>query len=458
MSNNDNGNVLKQTEALLREYTLCNHCLGRLFGWLSTDTTNEERGRSLKLVLSIIADERIKSGKKESGKELLIALASNGMFNPAKERLEQESLEFSLKDACHLCHHESESIFEMIPKVVNRVVEDLQQFEFASFLVGSIPPPYLVEHQDEVRAKHELIYAETLKSHFNRELGRTLQKAIEKPVDFGRPDIVIVYDVLEDKIRLQINPIFVSGRYRKLVRGIPQSRWDCKKCKGKGCEDCNNTGRKYPDSVAEYVGTPIMESMQGSRFKFHAAGREDIDALMLGSGRPFVVEVSEPKKRSVNFRELEQEVNTRAEGNVEVLELGLSERAEAQWLKEESPSNIKEYSAVIWTEEDVPPEKLTKAHELLFEIDVQQRTPTRVAHRRSDLVRQKHVYEVRLSKIGPNQVQGFFKVQGGTYVKELISGDDGRTIPSLSEVLGTTCICRELTVTAIHSLFPDHNP
>ncbi|MHA1905460.1 MAG: hypothetical protein ACW977_16030 [Candidatus Thorarchaeota archaeon] len=54
-------------------------------------------------------------------------------------------------------------------------------------------------------------------------------------------------------------------------------------------------------------------------------------------------------------------------------------------------------------------------------------------------------------------LEGFFKVQGGTYVKELISGDDGRTTPSLSESLGVKCECIQLDVIAIYTNETDHN-
>jgi tRNA pseudouridine synthase 10 len=42
------------------------------------------------------------------------------------------------------------------------------------------------------------------------------------------------------------------------------------------------------------------------------------------------------------------------------------------------------------------------------------------------------------------------RTQAGLYVKELVSGDDGRTTPSAAEVLGVPAECVELDVTAIH--------
>lgn len=444
-------NVLDLVKEILDKYPICDHCLGRQFAWLSTKTSNLERGHSLKLVLSMIADASIRNSDKPKAHQILCNLAGNGMFEPAKSLCNKYAIEFESVDNCHLCFREGKSIYGRILGVIERTKDIIKSIEFESFLVGSIPDPMLSESQDEICSQFGLLNAETLKSDFNRELGKQLGMTLNKTVDFERPDIVIVYDIVNDSINFQINPIFIYGRYRKVMRGIPQSKWDCSDCKGKGCEKCDNTGRRYSDSVSEYIGTPSQAAAQGTKFKVHAAGREDVDALMLGSGRPFVVEISEPKIRRPNLEVLQETINKDAEGKIEVNDLEFTDRKRGQDLKQEASSNVKEYTAIIKTEEDIGEGDLRKAETILTGAVLEQRTPNRVSHRRSDLVRKKDVYEVRLNKKGLCMLEGFFKVQGGTYVKELISGDDGRTFPSLSSALGKSCVCIELNVTAIHS-------
>jgi tRNA pseudouridine synthase 10 len=99
----------------------------------------------------------------------------------------------------------------------------------------------------------------------------------------------------------------------------------------------------------------------------------------------------------------------------------------------------------------VSDETLRATESDLTNSEIEQRTPNRVAHRRSDLVRKKWIHEIRLKKENDHLLEGFFKVQGGTYVKELISGDDGRTVPSLAGKFGTECTCIKLDVVAVHS-------
>jgi tRNA pseudouridine synthase 10 len=441
--------VLDTTMSILEKYPLCDRCLGRQFAWLSTNTSNEDRGRSLKLILSMNADDEMKAGE-DRGKNTISLLAGKGMFAPAQSIAEKNSIEFSHEDQCHLCSVDGESIFDRMESIAKRAIEQTKEVEFETFLVGTISVPTLDDRQDEMRAEHSLLHAEALKSDFSRELGKHIYTLLGKEVNFERPHLVFIYDMTKDKIQLQINPIFIYGRYRKLKRGIPQSRWDCKECKGKGCDECKGTGRRYPDSISEYVGVIAQRLTKGTRFKFHAAGREDVDVLMLGEGRPFVVEVSEPQIRYPDLNSMMKKINKEAKKRVQVKDLQITNRERFQKLKEDASSNIKEYAAIIETQDVVDKTDLQRTEREFSDTEVEQRTPTRVSHRRSDLVRKKRIHEIRLKKKSDKTVEAFFKVQGGTYVKELISCNEGRTVPSIASALATDCFCKELNVTAIY--------
>jgi tRNA pseudouridine synthase 10 len=451
MTDHEDYSVLRIADEMLDQHPLCDRCLGRQFAWLGTSTSNEDRGHSIKLILCMLADSQLKTENKKGGEHSIAILASNGMFTPARAIAAQNAIEYMVNNNCYLCSIDGHSLFDRIPLIAERMAGIADQVEFETFLVGSVPSPVLVERQDEMSATHSTLYSETLKSHFNRLAGIQLHELLKKPVDFERPDVVFIYDMDKDEVGLQVNPIFIYGRYKKLVRGIPQSRWDCKKCRGRGCNECGGTGRKYPDSISEYVGVPAQQYIGGSRFKFHAAGREDIDVLMLGEGRPFVVEISKPQIRKPNLLEITQAINQEAEGKIVVHNLEFTDRHRLQKLKEDAESNVKEYAAIIQTEKPVTSEAIQKVIQLFQGVTIEQRTPNRVSHRRSDLVRKKKVHEIQITNQDDEKFEAFFKVQGGTYIKELISGDDGRTKPSIAEILGTPCVCKELNVTAIYS-------
>ena len=50
-----------------------------------------------------------------------------------------------------------------------------------------------------------------------------------------------------------------------------------------------------PRSRDELVGWVVGGMFRTRKNKFHGAGREDVDVRMLGAGRPFVMEVINPK-------------------------------------------------------------------------------------------------------------------------------------------------------------------
>ena len=57
--------------------------------------------------------------------------------------------------------------------------------------------------------------------------------------------------------------------------------------------------RKSESSVEEHICQPLNKFVLASEWRFSASGREDVDVRMLGSGRPFVVELINPRR--VNF-------------------------------------------------------------------------------------------------------------------------------------------------------------
>jgi tRNA pseudouridine synthase 10 len=209
----------------------------------------------------------------------------------------------------------------------------------------------------------------------------------------------------------------------------------------------------YQESVEEYISDPFLSAAKGTASKFHGSGREDIDARMLGNGRPFILEISEPKKRDLNLKKLMEIVNEKANGKVELEIEGITNRSKVRELKTRSSRNAKGYRVIISLD---PPVKLEKA-EILAIVDgfsdslIQQRTPLRVAHRRADKIRSRKVKTFVIEKLEPHQLTAHVVCEGGLYVKELISGDEGRTQPNLSERLNTNALVTQLDVIEVLS-------
>ncbi|MFA6710522.1 MAG: tRNA pseudouridine(54/55) synthase Pus10, partial [Candidatus Methanomethylophilaceae archaeon] len=251
------------------EYGLCDRCLGRMFGKLGTGMTNDVRGTFI------------------------------------RKALEEEGYDIPAPDACPLC----EGIFDLLGRFAETVADKVNDVESENFLVGSRVDPEIMKREKDIRERFELENAESIKTELNREIGKLALPMINRPVEFKNPQIVACIDTRFADVELDIAPIFIYGRYNKLSREIPQTIWPCRVCHGKGCSRCHDTGKMYQTSVQEILGDIALEMSGGKEHFFHGMGREDIDALMLGEGRPFVLEISNPRTRDIDLDYLEAKAN-----------------------------------------------------------------------------------------------------------------------------------------------------
>jgi tRNA pseudouridine synthase 10 len=313
-------------------------------------------------------------------------------------------------------------------------------------LVGTKIPPIFAEKEEVLHAECGIAHAETMKSELNREVGKRIAIKAGKDVNLVRPDIVFTLDLAAEKVEPKVNSLFFYGRYNKHSRVIPQTRWPCKECRGKGCPKCNNTGKQYPTSVEEKINFEAINMFKADDAILHGAGREDIDAVMLGDGRPFVMEVMSPGVRHVNIGELEGRINAHAAPDVQVNGLAYVDNTSVEAVKAMKVNKV--YRLKVIYNEDISIERLKSSMATLSNSDVLQRTPMRVSHRRADLERKRKVFEVSLESLDEKEKHFIMTVrcEGGLYVKELVSGDGGRTKPSLSGLLDAPVRVLELDV------------
>ncbi len=434
---------IKKATQMLTEHPLCNHCMGRQFALLGYGVKNEQRGEAIKLLLTM-KGHQLALSKDKTGIALLKAVASHGSFDMARDVLKRFKKRAQAKKPCFLC----EMKFESIEMLADKALGKLRDYEFTTLLVGVELPLEVAEKEDEFKAYFNITYGESMKGQFSRDIGKRICEIIGKEVDYQTPDIVILVNPFTSHVRLQINPLYVAGRYRKLARGIPQSRWLCRECSGQGCEKCNWTGKRYPESVEELVGIPLLEATQGKEIAFHGAGREDIDARMLGSGRPFVLEVKEPEKRFIDLQKLEKTINESAEGKIEVHHLCFADKnVVRQFKKAEAAEKV--YHVIVELDREVSDEELDKIAKTLSNSTIRQQTPRRVLHRRADLTREKYIYTAKVKRLSRNRAEMRIRCQGGLYVKELVTGDGGRTDPNVANILNTKATPLQLDVLSV---------
>ncbi|MAI40704.1 MAG: hypothetical protein CMA09_05360 [Euryarchaeota archaeon] len=502
----------------------CDHCLGRLGGKKRFEQSIEESGAEIRSTV-VERDSHLVNAREE-------------------------------EPLCPFC----ENLFEESELLAEIIFDNIAPYELSRLQLGARIPKDQIQDEEDLRKRFGAGGSDALKSSLVQAIAQHLNKKLENVTLVNdKPQILALIDVLTLTVELDIRAHYLYGRYIKLERGIPQTRWPCRACKGRGCERCDQTGLQYKKSVQDLIGNPLLEMFQAKEHAFHGMGREDIDVRCMGRGRPFVIEMKEPKLRSVDVVKAMEQINTSAEGSIQITGLRDSNRSEVVRVKDTPaeksytirfrilPLSEAEYAVltapVDLTNEDVQErggkgkkksskrkrrgdkkndhtkplptvidvpegptedelkamkkaELVAKAEEMklkksgtkdeliqrimesgppapvLFDLPendeilhtieklsgviLAQRTPERVAHRRADLIRRRTVYEtskplIETMEDGVREVEFTLRCESGTYVKETVHGDGGRTQPSLSSLIKAKCEVLWLDVGDIHA-------
>jgi len=395
---------------ILKEGFVCDRCLGRQFAQLLTGLTNGDRGKILRNYVAMLLDSEEKIDVDDSN------------FYGIKFHLRK--FDTKKPNRCSICS----DVFPELKKKVKLIIKKLKKYEYKTFLVGCKLTHGVIEKEQDLWNRVGIYWCESIKTEINRELGKEIEKITGKVMDRKHPDITILFDINTDEVRLNIRSIYVYGKYQKLVRGIPQTKWKKK---------------IFHTSVQDIIEKPFLKQTRSEKSSFHGAGREDINVRCLG-WRPFVIELVDPRGRKLKLKQIQKEINKSKK--VKVKNLKIVERRFVIKLK--FTEYDKTYRALV--EFENPADNL-KRIKVLKDAIIEQKTPIRVLKRRVDKLRRRKVKDIKYRLISKKKVEFIIKTQAGLYVKELITGDKGRTEKSISGLINNKVKKIELDVIKVHS-------
>jgi tRNA pseudouridine synthase 10 len=401
-------------EEIKKYAPFCVSCLGRSVGLVGYGLDNRERGLEMMNLIDI-------SNNSDIEKDMVCD-----------------------SEDCTIC----DGLIGEIDNFIDLSCESISDYSLDTFKIGTIVDKERIEIEAKFSSLFGVNLFENIKSQLNREIGIGVFQKLNLSTRLDRPDSTIIIDTRYDTVSLEIKSIFIEGKYNKFDRTIPQTYWPCRKCKGRGCKSCNGSGQLYPDSVQSLIAEPFMKITKSTENLFHGMGREDIDAAMLGFGRPFVLELRMPKSREINLEDVQNKINLDNDGRIQVNDLEFVPRNRVAELK--NTVCDKSYRVDVSIPEDLTIESLKNGAQRLKEQLVKQRTPTRVAHRRADLIRPRFVQSVNILSFNQGMVELEIRAQHGTYIRELVSGDMGRTVPSFSSLVDGACKVEVLDVLNLH--------
>ena len=229
-------NLKKRVENLLKKYNLCDTCLGRQFHELYP-RSNEKLGRKLREMCGNLG----KKGK------------------------------------CYLCN----DIFSNIDEIIKKIRKKLENYEFRTFVVGSKFPGELISREEEIWEENGIELCESIKTNFNKTVGTRLKKILRKKIKFENPDIMIIVDLKDNKIDLQISPLYIEGSYKKI---LPKEK------------------------VQRIIENILMKKSKARGVAFYSIGRLE-ENVVTSCYRPFGIKLKNPIKRRLNLRKVKEEIN-----------------------------------------------------------------------------------------------------------------------------------------------------
>ncbi|KAK1802633.1 hypothetical protein P4O66_004276 [Electrophorus voltai] len=210
--------------------------------------------------------------------------------------------------------------------------------------------------------------------------------------------------------------VFIAGRYNKFSRELPQTPWVI------------DGERRMEGSVEELIAAPLLSSFRAD-------------------GRPFAMELVNPHRvrhTKAEVRQLQETINASSD-KIRVRDLQIVTREAMGRMKEGEEEKTKSYSALIWTKKAITKADLDVIGNIK-ELKIDQKTPLRVLHRRPLAVRQRTIHSMSASYLDTHHFTLLLRTQAGTYIKEFVHGDFGRTKPNLGGLMETEADILELDV------------
>ena len=360
--------ALALSKKILSEYDLCDNCLGRLFA------------KKLHLQSNKLLGKKIHKKLKAKNKK------------------------------CHIC----KNVFDILPFYLDKMRSVSSDYQYKTFLVGAKLKPSVLDRDDHIRSQFKLKGIDGIKTSITRELAKQfIRKTNKKPIS-QEPDLTITVDFKTESCEAHSKSLYLSGRYTKPTRDIPQKQKPCQNCFGKGCVTCNRHGMAEFDSVEGMICKYFFDKFSATQAKITWIGGEDATSLVLGNGRPFFAKLLNPKKRKLVLPK------TISSGKIKIHKLRQIPKIPQGPIPFMSQATLH-----ITTQEPITQDSLAKLDEL--------NNNTVAIYEKSGKRTEKKIHSIQYRVESQNSFSLMMHLDGGIPLKHFVSGDD--IFPNVSDLI-----------------------
>lgn len=322
------------------------------------------------------------------------------------------------KDDCFLCH----GVVSHLDDIKNQIKKAIGRYNFHDIQIEVLSS--LIKNDNKVIQKYRCQTSCNLKNYIKGKIQLSFHRINDGPTLY-----IKINSASDIKTELRWMPLYITGRYYKRSRRVSNTRF--------------MRGQRAISSVEKELLTAVAPEIRCSEKKFISAGREDMDVRMIGSGRPFCITLLNPlpndddehvPKSNEEFAEsfncfLPENRAIECDNNVSASDLKIT-----CLQPDVTPKHEKCYRCIVSCSRNISEENLANLDNVK-DLIINQKTPSRVSHRRIMIVRQKTVISMSYKQICPRFFILNLKTSKGTYIKEFVNSDFGRTKPSLGDIL-----------------------
>jgi tRNA pseudouridine synthase 10 len=321
---------------------------------------------------------------------------------------------------CYICRN----FFRVtLPFIVDRILNS-DMFKSTTGIpaidIGTRLPFFFYENEDYIRSMFQIKGTLGIKTQINLLIREKIRKSKKYSVDHLNPALkfeVIIENDLSFSINCKAREFYLLGKYIKLDRGITQ------KSKNWGRKDCQNFCKladKYEKSIEDSIRKSVWSEYNAEDMKITWTGSEDKYSLVLGSGRPFIVKVINPK-----FKGLDE---------MKVLEKGVE--LYFRKIKQEEIDYYCQYRILVTIFVKLTEKIGNIGH---FE-DLVKTLKGEVTFRVKNRKTARNIYNAKLINARENNLEISLDMDNGIPIKQFVGGNEPIE-PCLSSTFKTKCEC-----------------
>ena len=371
--------------------------------------------------------ENLKTLKLKNSNQVQIHLCKfcyDRNFSKKKMSLLKYSVSVSIvksgMNTCYICRN---FFLGTLPSIVSKILnsEMIGSTECIPAIdIGTKIPFLFYENEDYIRSMFQIKGTTGIKTQINLLIREKIRKNKKCFIDHLHPELkfdVVIDNDLSFRVNCKAKEFYLLGRYVKLGRGIAQK--DKNWVKSDSQTYCKLIDRK-DISIEHSIRKSVWSEYNPEDMKITWTGSEDKYSLVLGSGRPFIVKVINPKIKGLD------------EKNVidEDVELHFKK------IKQDQIDYYGKYRVLVTVLVRLNEKILNFVHFQSLMQTLNGEVTFRVKNRKTT----KNIYSAKLVKAEEDKLEILLDMDNGIPIKQFVGGNEPIK-PCLSNLLETKCEC-----------------